>query len=170
MTRGRPARKIPGVSRRNPFSRPIDYEAAIASDLREIAWAEARIRTAATISPEERAACPLGVGVDLMWYLYPEATREARWRSLSGTGLDVLAVVCAFADWDWPGLPEVDTCGRLAESEAAWDAAATVFAGHKGAAGDFIRPLEEERAELARLRARLARHRRNRETYGRRER
>lgn len=114
MTCGRPARKI--LSRRNPFSRPIDYEAAIASDLREIAWAEARIRTAATISAEERAACPLGVGVDLMWYLRPEATREERWRALSGTGLDVL-----------------------------------------------------ERAELARLRARLARHRRNRETYGRRE-
>lgn len=153
------------MSRRNSFSRPINYDAAIAADLREIAWAEARVRTAATISPEERAACPLGAGVDLMWYLYPEATREERWRALSGTGLDVLAVVCAFADWDWPGLPEVDTCGRLRESEAAWEAASIAFAGHKDGGSEFIRTVEDERKRLALVKARLARHRRNRALY-----
>lgn len=152
----------------NPWSRKIDYVAAIADDEREIARLSDPVFIAliASMTDGELAALKNGYRVDAFWLLADEklGVERARIMGLSGTEVaqafvssegDVEALDAAAARHD----PSV----RFEAGERYRNGVALADKLH-----EMVLCTEEQRvAGLKRAKASLARHRRNQAKYGR---
>lgn len=157
------------MAKKNPWSRPIDYDKAIADDHKEIARYTRRLETAKRFAETDTPFLRLDLvgggsqqGLDLARFLWAPETRAERWAWLTGDTHEGLCCLFATLDLEPPGL--VIECSKLPDGwwrrgEELADRALATMGLSDGF--DAVYSVERETACLRHWRASLARHLRN---------